>query len=178
MRRLLTLATLTAVALSVSTTPAALAKASSIGNSNGAPTTNLCALSFACTYVNYQHGKPSDVIGHSGTLSHWSLNAGSVGGQVQLRVLRPVAHGELEPLRSSSWQTIANPGLNTFPEHMKVRAGDVLALTNSSSGIYMTTAPAGTCIRYFDAPIPDGSTGKPGRVAPQLHLLLSARVTG
>jgi hypothetical protein len=177
MRRLSKLATITTAVLSLSIAPA-FANTSSIGSSSGSPTANVCALSFECTYINYNHGKPSDVVHHPGTLTDWSVNAGSVGGQVQLRVLRPVAHGRLKAVRSSGWQTISQAGENTFLSHLKVKAGDVLALTNSTSGIYMTSAPSGTCVRYLDASIPDGSSGKPTRVVPELRLLLSADVVG
>lgn len=177
MRPLLIPAALSAAVLAMSSTPAAFAKTNSVGDSSGAATANVCALSVECTYVNYAHGKPSDVARRSGTLRDWSLNAGSVDGQVQLRVLRSLAHGRLKLVRSSSWETITTPGENTFPAHLTVRAGDVLALTNSTSGIYMSSAPAGRCVRYFDVSMPDGSAGTPSRIITQLHLLLSADVT-
>ena len=176
MRRLLTPLTLAGLALAL-TAGSAVAKTSAVGDSSGMPAANICAASIACTYVNFTHGAPSDVVRHTGTLHDWSVNAGSVGGQVQLRILRPIGHGRFKLVRSSGWETIAGAGENTFPGQVKVRAGDVLGLTNGSSGIYMATAPAGTCVRYFDTAIADGAAGRPDRVAPQLHLLLSADVT-
>ncbi len=176
MIRIRTLTALTAAAVSLAAAPAALAHTSPVGDSVGTPTANICLLDFDCTYVNYHHGKPTDVVKHSGTLSNWSLNAGSVGGQVQLRVLRPAGHGKFRFVHSSSWQTVLNGGENTFASHINVKAGDVLALTNDTSGIYMASAPSGTCVRYFDSSVPDGWTGKPNQVTPQLHLLLSADV--
>jgi hypothetical protein len=155
--------------------PAALA--TTVGDSSASPTANLCAGGVDCTYVNYRHNKPTDVVKRSGTLSDFSVNAGSVGGQVQLRVLRPVGHGRLKVIRSSPSELIAAVGVNTFSVALKVKAGDVLALSNATSGIYMATAPAGTCVRYFDASLPDGSVGRPDQAVPQLHLLLSADVS-
>jgi hypothetical protein len=93
MTRLRTLTALAAAAASLAAAPAALAHTSPVGSSLGTPTANICLYSFDCTYVNYQHGKPTDVVKHSGTLSTWSLNAGSVSGAVQLRILRPAGHG-------------------------------------------------------------------------------------
>jgi hypothetical protein len=176
MRRLLTPVALAALTLALTAT-SAVAKTSSVGSSSGTPTANICALSFECTYVNFAHGAPSDVVRQAGTLREWSLNAGSVGGEVQLRILRRVKHGQLDFVRSSSWETIANAGENTFTSALKVKAGDVLAVTNSSSGIYMSAGPSGVCVRYFDAAVTDGTTGRLDRVAPRLHLLVSATVT-
>jgi hypothetical protein len=174
--RLRFLAALASVALPLSSAPSALGATTPVGGSAGTPTANICSLSLECTYVNYAHGKPTDVVPRSGALTDWSVNAGSVGGQVELRILRPVGHGRFRVVRTSSPQTIVNPGENTFAASLNVRAGDVLGLTNSTSGIYMEAASQGTCVRYFDAAISDGSSAKPGRVAPQLHLLLSADV--
>lgn len=177
MRRARILVTMMIASLSLAAAPAALAKKhSTVGNSTGTPTMNLCLLSIDCTYVNYHHGKPADVVKHSGTVVNWSLNAGSTGGQVQLRVLRPIGAGKLKAIRTSATETVASIGINTFSTHLKVKRGDVLALSNSSSGIYMENAPAGTCVRYFNSPLADGSSGKPTQIAPQLHLLLSAQV--
>jgi hypothetical protein len=176
MSRLRTLTAVVVSAVSLFAVPAALAHTSTVGNSSGMPNANICLLSFDCTYVNYKHGKPIDVVKHSGTLVSWSLNAASVGGATQLRILRPAGHGKFKFVHSSSLETVTNTDENTFSTHIKVRAGDVLALTNATSGLYMTTAPVGTCVRYFDSSRTDGSTGKPNRVWPQLRLLLSAEV--
>lgn len=176
MSRLRTITAIAVSAVSLSAVPAAFAKTSPVGNSSGMPNANICLLSFDCTYLNYRYGKATDVVRHSGTLVAWSLNAASTGGQVQLRILRPAGHGKFRFVHSSSMETVLLDGENTFAAHIKVRAGDVLALTNATSGLYMTTAPAGTCVRYFDSSRNDGSTGKPNRVWPQLRLLLSAEV--
>jgi hypothetical protein len=168
-------AALAVAGLSLCAAPAALAGTNSVGSSGGTPSANICVFSFECTYVNFHNGKPTDVVKRAGTLIDWSVNAGSVGGQVRLRVLRPTGHGRFQVRATSVVQTIANAGENTFASHMKVRAGDVLALTNSTSGIYMAAAPAGTCVRYFDARL-SSAAAKPNRTSPRLHLLLSAHV--
>ena len=94
--RLRHLTALAATAASLAAAPAALAQTSTVGSTNGTPTMNICVLGFNCTYLNAQNGKPTDVVKRSGTITSWSLNAGSVGGQVRIRVLRPVAGGELQ----------------------------------------------------------------------------------
>jgi hypothetical protein len=168
-------AALAAAGLSLCTVPAALAATNSVGSSGGTPSANICVAGFECTYINSHNGKPADVIKRAGTLVDWTVNAGSVGGLVRLRVLRPVANGNFKVRATSLVRTIANTGVNTFPAHLTVKPGDVLALTNSTSGIYMAAAPTANSVRYFDAPL-TGAAAKPNRTAPQLHLLLSAHV--
>jgi hypothetical protein len=178
MPRLSTLAALTAAGLSLAAAPAAFAKSDSVGNSHGTATDNVCVAQIACTYVNYKDGKPTDVVRHAGALKSWTVTAASTGGTVRLRVLRPAGHGKLKFVRSSGLRTIATDGANTFHTYLRVKKGDVLALSNDTSGLYMSHAPAGREIRYFnyDQPQADGQRGKPSRVVPQLHLLLSAKV--
>ena len=173
--RLRTLTALAAAAASLAAAPAALAQTSTVGSTNGTPTMNICVLGFNCTYINFSAGKPTDVVKRTGTVTSWSLNAGSQGGQVRLRVLRPAAGGNFKAIRSSVLRTVSTTGLNTFPAHLAVKKGDVLALSNDSSGIYMAQSPTST-IRYFSNPFSEGSTGQPNSTATQLHLLLSAQI--
>jgi hypothetical protein len=182
--RLRTVTALAAATASLAAAPAALARTNTVGNSGGSPTMNICVAQIDCTYIDFRNGKPTDVVRRTGTITSWSLNAGSEGGQVQLRVLRPVAGGKFKAIRTSVVRTVSTTGLNTFPAHLAVRKGDVLALRNSTSGIYMGQAGAGgvggpnTNIHYFGFgnPLPDGSTGTPDRTASQLRLLLSAQI--
>jgi len=176
MPKLRTLTALAATALSLAGAPAALAHTTPVGNSGGTPTMNVCPLSQDCTYINFKHGKPTDVVKRNGTLVDWSINAGSTGGQVELRILRPVGHGKFTAVHSSALETVSAIGLSTFSAHIKVKRGDVLAMSNDSSGIYMATAPAGQCVRDFSSTLSNGTTGKPDLLTPQLHLLLSADV--
>jgi hypothetical protein len=174
--RLRTFTALAATTASLAAAPAALAHTSTIGSASGTPSMNICVLGFNCTYINALSGKPTDVIKHTGTITSWSLNAGSQGGTVRLRVLRPAARGTFKAIRSSALRTVSTTGLNTFPAHLGVRMGDVLALSNDSSGIYMAQSAAGTAIRYFSNPFGDGSTSAPDRTATQLHALLRAQL--
>ncbi len=143
---------------------------------------NVCLVDFDCTYINYSNGKPTDVIKHAGTLAAWSLDAGVYyGEQVKLRVLQPVSGGKFKAIGQSSWATIAHTGVNSFSTHVRVRAGDVLAIENTTSSLMMATVPAGECIHYFDGIAPNGilnpgATGKPDRAVPELHTPVSAQV--
>ncbi len=174
--RLRTLTGLAAATASLAAAPAAFAHTSTIGTASGTPTMNICVLGFNCTYINFANGKSTDVVKRTGTITSWSLNAGSQGGTVRLRVLRPVAHRKFEAIRSSTLRTVSTTGLNTFPAHLGVRKGDVLALSNDSSGIYMSQSAPGTSINYFSNPVRDGLTGAPDRTVTQLHVLLSAQL--
>jgi hypothetical protein len=170
---------LTTLAAAVALTAAApaVASASPIGNASGEANMNVCSSQIACTYVNYKGKKPTDVVKKTGRLKSWTVSASSVGGTVRLRVLRPAKHGKFLFVRSSALRTVTQTGPNTFPTTLKVRKGDVLALSNDTSGLYMRTAPAHRTVRYFnyDDPQADGQKAKPSRTAPALRLLLSAK---
>jgi hypothetical protein len=173
-RSLTTLAA--AVALTAAATPA-VASASPIGNSAGEANQNVCVAQIACTYVNYKGTKPTDVVKKTGRLRSWTVSAGSTGGTVRLRVLRPAKHGRFLFVRSSALRTVTALGRNTFPSTLKVRKGDVLAMSNDTSGLYMRTATPERSIRYFnyDDPQTDGQKARTSRTVPALRLLLSAK---
>jgi hypothetical protein len=177
MRQLRTLTALAATAsVALAAAPAAFARTSGVGHSSGSPTMNVCAATIKCTYFNTHNGKPTDVVKRSGTVTDWSVNAGSAGGQVRLRILRPSGGGNYTVVRSSSVHTVKASGLNTFSANVKVRAGDVLALGNGDSGLYMENADPGNSVHYYMPSPTNGASGKPNQVTPDLHLLLSAHV--
>jgi hypothetical protein len=174
--RLLGTLTAASAALALIAAPAALAKTTTVGSTGSDPSMNICPGGESCTYVNYSGNKPVDVVRHAGTIVDWSLAADSVGGQVQLRILRPVGHGNYKVVASSSLATVGTTGVNKFSAHIKVRQNDVLALTNNSSGLYMGQAMGGASVHYFNAPIATGATGHPTQVANGLQAQLSADV--
>ncbi len=69
MRKLRTLTALAATAALAGRAPAALAHTTPVGHVRGTPTMNVCLLSQDCTYINFPHGKPTDVVKRSGTLT-------------------------------------------------------------------------------------------------------------
>lgn len=180
MSRIRTLTAVSAAALSLTAAAPAMASPSHVGNSSGTPTMNICLLDFQCTYLNTHNGARSDVARHAGTLTKWTVNAASTGGTVRLRILRPVGHGRLKFVRSSALQTIQDFGPNTYKAHIPVKRGDVLGLTNTTSGLYMENSDdPSRAVKYFDysAPQSRGTVGKPNQTYPQpLRLLLSAKV--
>jgi hypothetical protein len=118
-----------------------------------------------CTYVNYAHGKPTDVVKHSGTIVSWqALQCGAL----QLRVLRPVAGGKFKFVRSSAIRAAPMPGINTFHANIPVKAGDVLALRDAgsstqSSCLMFALAGSGHAVHYYRPSPHDGLTAKPNR---------------
>jgi hypothetical protein len=150
-------------AASLVAAPAALAKTSSVGSVSGTPETNVCLFMVDCTYVNYAAGKPADVVRHRGTIVSWqALQCGAL----QLRVLRPAGHGRFRFVRSSVVRAATAPGINTFPAHIPVRAGDVLALRDAgartqSSCLMFSIAAPGRGVRYYRPSPSDGNIAKP-----------------
>ncbi len=172
MLKLRTLTALATTGLALAAAPAALAATHTVGNSSGNPTSNMCVAQIDCTYVNYHNGKPSDVIKQTGKLKSWTLNAGSIGGTVRLRILQPTSGGGFKIVQSSSTKVVNNAGNNTYSANIPVKSGDVLALTNDTSGLYMSTASSSHCLRFWMGTV----SGKPTDNVSMLHLLLSAKV--
>jgi hypothetical protein len=176
MPKIRTLAALAATAVSLGVVPSALAHTDSVGNANGSPTMNECVAMIDCTYINYHDGKPSDVIKHSGTLTSWTLNADSSPGTVQLRILRPTGSHHFKVVFTSKVKTVNSDGKNTFSAHVKVASGEVLGLSNDTSGLYMAPASSSHCIRFYMGSLDTGWSFEANMNVSQLHLLLSAKV--
>jgi hypothetical protein len=112
-----------------------------------------------------------------GTVVRWRLKAGSTGGTVNLRVLRP-AGTSFTAIASSVTQTVTSD-MNTFSTSIPIKAGDVVALDNSTSGLYFTNASsiALPLVKYFQPAIADGATGAPNNQQVNVELLMNADVT-
>jgi hypothetical protein len=176
MRHIRTFTALVATAVSLGVVPAALAHTDTVGNASGDPMANECVAMIDCTYINYHKGKPSDVITRSGTLTSWTLNAGSSPGTVQLRILKPTGAHHFKVVFTSKTKTVGHSGKNTFSAHVKVKSGEVLALSNDTSGLYMASASSQDCVRFYMGSLDTGSSFDANMNVSQLHLLLSAKV--
>ena len=76
-----------AVAIAVGTAGAATQTAT-LGSTTGTPSANICVASINCTYVPFSNvSVPELQVPFDGTVTSFSVNAGSSGGAVQLRVL-------------------------------------------------------------------------------------------
>jgi hypothetical protein len=146
-------------------------------NLAGAANMNICSQGISCTYVQTSSGTPVAVSPIAGQVVRWRLKAGSLGGEVKLRVLRPTGTG-YAALTSSTTVTVTS-ALNTFTTSLPIAAGDVVALDNSSSGLYFTDSPAIPLplVQYFQPAIADGTTAAPTNQRVNLELLMNADVT-
>jgi hypothetical protein len=165
-------------ALALLLAPAADAADVTIGsNLAGSANANVCVASISCTYVQTSGGAPVAVSPVDGTVVRWRLKAGSTGGTVKLRVLRPAGTG-FTAVTSSAVRTVTS-NMNTFSTSLPIKAGDVVALDNSSSGLYFTDSPAVLLplVKYFKPAIANGATGAPNNQLVNRELLMNADVT-
>ncbi len=165
-----------AAAVAVLLAPAADAADITIGsNLAGDATSNLCFGS--CTFIQTSGGTPVAASSVDGTVVRWRLKAGSTGGTVMLRVLRP-AGTSFTAVANSETQTVTSD-MNTFVTSLPIKAGDVLALDNDSSGLYFTIAPsiALPLVKFFQPALGASATGAPNNQQTNLELLMNADVT-
>ena len=147
-----------------------------LGSTTGTPSQNICFSGIGCTYVPFNGvSAPQLEVPFDGTVTTFSVNAGSAGGKVQLRVLRPAGSGEFTGSGTSAAQTLAT-GVNTFTVSLPVKAGDVLGLDNSTSALMFDTTTPTAIAAYYQPSLADGSTAAPSNNMTGYRLLLSATV--
>jgi hypothetical protein len=158
--------------------PAGAAADVTIGsNLAGTANMNICVAGFACSYIQTSGGTPVAVSPVDGRVVRWRLKSGSATGTAKLRVLRP-SGTSFTAVASSNAENV-NIDLNTFTTHLPIKAGDVVALDNSSSGLFFTDAPAVALplVKYFMPALADGAAGVPNNQRINLELLMNADVT-
>jgi hypothetical protein len=159
--------------------PASASAADVTIGSNLAGTANstICVGGISCTYIQTSGGTPVAVSPVDGTVVRFRVKAGSFGGAVKLRVLRP--SGTSFTAVASSPSVTITTDQNTFPTNIAIKTGDVVALDNASSGIYFTDSPAVALplVKYFQPAIADGATGTPNNQVVNRELLMNADVT-
>ena len=148
-----------------------------LGSTTGTPSQNICSASIDCTYVPFSGAAAPELqVPFDGTVTSFSVNAGSTGGKVQLRVLRPAGGGQFTGAGTSPAETLTATGVNTFAVSLPVRAGDVLGLDNSSSALMFDTTTPSAITAYYQPALADGSTAAPNLNRTAYRLLLSATV--
>jgi hypothetical protein len=151
-----------------------------LGSTSGTPSVNVasCASTIVCTFVPFLGvSNPELQVPFNGTVTSFSVNAGSATGSIWLRVLRPAPGGQFAGAGTSQPETIATLGVNTYAVSLPVKAGDVLALDNDSSAIMFDTSSATSITAYYELPaLADGQTAAPNHVQSGYRLLLSATV--
>ncbi len=149
-----------------------------LGSTTGSPTGNICGAMIDCTYVPFTNVADAGLVApFNGTVTSFSINAGSSGGTVQLRVLRPAAGGTFIGVGTSPAETLT-AGLNTFTVSLPVESGDVLGLDNSSSALLFDTSALTPLTAYYETPsLIDGAPASaPNETQTGFRLLLSAVV--
>jgi hypothetical protein len=150
-----------------------------LGSTSGTPAANIasCAAMIKCTFVPFTNvANPGLQVPFDGTVTSFSVNAGSAGGTVWLRVLRPAGGGKYTGAGTSPAKTLTI-GVNTFTVSLGVKAGDLIGLDNDSSALMFDTSVAGPLTAYYELPpLADGATAAPNHTQTGYRLLLSATV--
>lgn len=147
-----------------------------LGSTTGTPNQNICVAGITCTYIPFNGvANPGLQVPFDGTVTSFSVNSGSATGAVELRVLRPAGNGQFTGAGTSPAQTLA-AGPNTFTASLPVKAGDVLALDNSTSALMFDDSSASPITAYYQPGLADGSTAAPNNNKTGFRLLLSATV--
>jgi hypothetical protein len=150
-----------------------------LGSTSGTPSAyNLCGSGINCTYVPFTNVlTPGLAVPFAGTVTSFSVNSGSSGGAVELRVLRPAANGQFTGAGTSPPETL-NVGVSAFTISLPVQPGDVLGLDNATSALMFDTgATSPTPITsYYEPALADGATEEPNLNQSGYRLLLSATV--
>jgi hypothetical protein len=169
-----------AVAAVIAPARAASRATVTLGTTLGTPATNICAVDVDCTYVPFEQNasNPELEVPADGTVTSFSVNAGSATGSVELRVLRPAGSGEYTGAGTSPAESLTTTGVSTFTVSLPVEAGDVLALDNSSSAILFddSSGSATDFAEYYNPALADGATGAPTATDDGYRLLVSATV--
>jgi hypothetical protein len=169
-------AALGGAALAVSAASGSSPQTVTLGNASGEPNRNICSAMSDCTYLPYAGASDPELqVPFVGTVTSFSVNAGSSEGQVELRVLRPGESGHFTAVGTSPLETLSKLGINSFSVSLPVGQGDVLALDNESSAIVFEASTGTASTYYFEPAIAEESTKTPSAEAPD-RLLLSAEV--
>jgi hypothetical protein len=148
-----------------------------IGSTSGTPTTNICAAMADCTYVPFSDAStPGLRVPFDGTVTSFSINSGTCGVKVRLRVLRPAGEGRYLGAGTSDTQTLSI-GPNSLSVSLPVKAGDVLGLEDASSALLFDTSAPTAVTAYYQSPaLADGTIATPNHSQSGERLLLSAVV--
>ncbi len=165
-----------AVALGMAVGSAGAAPAPvTIGSTSGTPAANIpnCAGGTNCTYFSTSSGTtPAAQVPSDGTITSFSVNAGSAGGTVSLRVLRPTG-SSFTGAGTSPAETLAL-GVNTFTVSLPVKAGDVLGIDNASQALIFDNTALAATTHYWIPALSDGAASAPTAALAGDKLLLSA----
>lgn len=126
--------------LALAVAPAAQAETITIGELAAPGTSGGCSY---CTSFQLETapGTPGYVVppGHW-TLSSWSGQGGSTGGEVRLDVFRPGPEpGQFTLLAHSAYENVPKATVMVFPVSIPVEGGDLIGMTTGAAGEYPIT---------------------------------------
>ncbi len=147
-----------------------------IGSTTGSPNDTICLFMIDCTYVPYTGVTPELQVPLDGTVTSFSINSGSMGNTVELRVLRPAASGQFTAISTGPAETLSTIGPQSFNVSLPVNAGDVIALDNSDSAIVFDNSAGTNVAWYYQPALSDGSTAAPTNQKSPERLLVSATI--
>jgi Domain of unknown function DUF11 len=164
----------TAVAALALTLPVAANAATTVGSVSGSAVqnTSVCPDEAGCTLLG-----DNATVASAGVVTGWHIKSGSIGGEVRLRVLRPAGGGKYTGAGTGApWKiTRDDPYVNDFPDRLPVKAGDVLAVDNTSNALFLST-DSGT-VKAFTPSVADGATVAPTANEPGARrVLMSADI--
>jgi hypothetical protein len=147
-----------------------------LGSTTGSPTANICLAGINCTYAPFSGVEaPGLQVPFNGTVTSFSVNSGSAGNHVELRVLRPATGGQFTGAGTSPAETLG-AGPTTFTVSLPVKAGDILGIDNSDSALMFDATPSAITAYYELPALADGATAAPNHNQTGDRLLLSAVV--
>ena len=151
-----------AVALALLLLPAASPAATTIGSGlGGDANANIPACAGLCTFSQISLAAPNQAAAGlaspiDGVVVRWRLKAGSAGGAVNLRVLRPTGPASYQGAGRGETQ-VAQIGTNTWATRLPLRAGDRLGLDNASEGLFFANPGAGL-VFYWSPGLAEGES--------------------
>jgi hypothetical protein len=151
-----------------------------LGSVTGHPTVTECPATVRCTYIPF-NGLQYLIAPFDGTITSFSVNSGTAGGQVELRVLSSATppqslNAQWTGAGTGPAETL-NAGINTFAVSIPVKQGETIGLDNDSGApIFDGTSPFAqysSVVMYAPA-LPDGMTAYSNRGVTGNALLMSA----
>jgi hypothetical protein len=141
-----------ALALAVEVAAGASPTTVTIGGTSGTPDANTSCAGI-CTFVPLSGvAAPALVAPSDGTVTGFSVNAGSAGGTVQLRVLRPVgASGQFTDAGTSPSETLA-VGVHNFTVSMPLKKGDLVGLDNGTGALILDNSNTTPITAFYQIP--------------------------
>jgi hypothetical protein len=113
----------------------------------------------AVTFVNTALPEPRALVTSpvTGAVVRWRV-LDAEGGPFRLRVLRPAGGTTYTGVGTSSPETPASPGLQTFATVLPIQAGETIGFDSAGGSIIGVAFVLGAQFIFWEPPLPDGQT--------------------